>query len=611
MPSSTEFQAPPDSSVREQLRSLARRTAENLAGGDLSAETLESLAVELLKRERLPLTYQGWLMVILASCFWQPQIQRVPFHRRLLLLPAGPKPGDKDPGYVGYWRLAASHLGYHIIADDQWEQAEEFVRSGQVDAVLGVAGLRGLERAMERVMKWGLPCMAEPVFATHDQSQSVDQVWVERMIDLPFDSSPEAAAEQRDVGGRHRILMQAARELFHMNRLEQWMPRTDHSVIGKSLTWLVPAKPERARSERNGCNQANHDGNGAAAAVDPCLAILPNPLNGTATIAYDFVARGGKYSRPFITLAVYDALTGNLAEKMSPGEMLERWSLGVKRTAMSIEVFHKASLVHDDIEDDDDCRYGQPSVHRRYGIATAINVGDFLVGMGYRLVSGCTAELGGTTVAQILDCLADAHQRLSEGQGAELLWRDQADKNLSPTDALRVYGLKTAPAFEVAFFSGLRLAGVAGLEDVVKDYSVCLGVAFQILNDLKDWCEDERNKGISGGDVLGGRPTLLWALALEAASAQQRGVLLELVSGGSRQTPEQRLNKVRQLYQELGVFRLALGCVEKLERQANEIVASLSPEELKPLMRYLIRAVLQRPRQIHDLLAGRSANATV
>ena len=61
--------------------------------------------------------------------------------------------------------------------------------------------------------------------------------------------------------------------------------------------------------------------------------------------------------------------------------------------------------------------------------------------------------------ADILDSLADAHLKLSEGQGAELLWRDSRDKRLTPLDALKIYALKTSPAFEAAFYSGARLAG--------------------------------------------------------------------------------------------------------------------------------------------------------
>ena len=115
------------------------------------------------------------------------------------------------------------------------------------------------------------------------------------------------------------------------------------------------------------------------------------------------------------------------------------FSDAVKRTAITIETFHKASLVHDDIEDDDSYRYGRETLHRKHGLSTAINVGDYLVSMGYRIVSEDRQELGSDRAADIIAYLANCHARLCEGQGAELIWRDAQDKCLKPIDALKVY----------------------------------------------------------------------------------------------------------------------------------------------------------------------------
>src|SRR5262249_47047259 len=116
-----------------------------------------------------------------------------------------------------------------------------------------------------------------------------------------------------------------------------------------------------------------------------------DPLLRHEGIAYDFLSRGGKRSRPFITLAAYDALKGAPATLSDTG-----WELpdAVKRAAVAIESFHKASLVHDDIEDDDAFRYGQETLHRVHGVGTAINVGDYLIGLGYRCVSRDRKALG-------------------------------------------------------------------------------------------------------------------------------------------------------------------------------------------------------------------------
>jgi geranylgeranyl pyrophosphate synthase len=324
-----------------------------------------------------------------------------------------------------------------------------------------------------------------------------------------------------------------------------------------------------------------------------------DPIAATEAIAYDFLAAGGKYSRPFITLGVYDAVSGGEATKSNGQEVVEGYSDSVLRAAMSIETFHKASLVHDDIEDADQYRYGDETLHKKYGIPTAINVGDYLVGLGYRLVSRDRKELGAETAADILDNLADAHQRLAEGQGAELIWRDATDKCLKPIDALKVYALKTAPAFEAAFYTGLRLAGEADqYTNSMKGFCRNLGVAFQILNDLKDWEHDDENKCGVGSDLLNGRPTVLWALALQGLEGELRDELLSLVSPDCTLTSENRILRARHLFFEADVFEKAYRLVDKHQQKAEEIADETEPDELRRLMYYLVDTVLDRTTEV-------------
>ncbi len=305
------------------------------------------------------------------------------------------------------------------------------------------------------------------------------------------------------------------------------------------------------------------------------------------------MGQGGKRSRPFITLAAYDALKGALgtlsAEGCAPPD-------GVRRTALAIEAFHKASLVHDDIEDDDTFRYGRTTLHRQYGVGTAINIGDYLIGLGYRLVSRDRKELGGDCAADILNKLSDAHLKLSEGQGAELLWRDARDKTLTALDALKIYALKTAPAFEAALYAGLRLAGPAdSYERAVADFSKNLGVAFQILNDLKDWDGDDDNKLIAGQDVLAARPTLLLALALEGLTSVEREELLMLLQRhADKEAAAATLERVRQLFAKAQVFVKAEKLVEKYRARAESLADDIQPTELRELLYYLVDSVLDR-----------------
>ncbi|HEV2970241.1 MAG TPA: polyprenyl synthetase family protein [Pirellulales bacterium] len=356
-------------------------------------------------------------------------------------------------------------------------------------------------------------------------------------------------------------LMHAARKLFEPEQLEALSPRTH---AGATIAEL----------------------NGDAAA-------LIDPISGTEAIAYDFLARGGKYSRPFITLAVYDAMTGGHATRSGGYRHLQQLPDAIKRAALAIETLHKASLVHDDIEDGDPFRYGEPTLHRRFGIPVAVNVGDYLIGLGYRLVSRETKTLGPEVVSDIIDRLAEAHLRLCEGQGAELLWRDSRDKRLSPQEALRIYALKTAPAFEAALLTGLRLAGpTESYRGPIGEFARSLGTAFQILNDLGDWQPDRHNKLVAAGDVTGGRPTVLWALALEGLSIKSRRRLETLTE--AIPATEETVGQIAGLYREAGVFDKAGELIREYESSARKVAEQLEPSELRRLLEYLIETVLKR-----------------
>ena len=327
--------------------------------------------------------------------------------------------------------------------------------------------------------------------------------------------------------------------------------------------------------------------------------VKQDPIAATEALAYEFLSAGGKHSRPFITLAVYDAVSGGEATFAGGVDVVENYPDHVRRTAMSIETFHKASLIHDDIEDNDQYRYGAETLHVKYGVPTGINVGDYMIGLGYRMVSGARKELGAEAAADILECLASAHQRLAEGQGAELMWRDGGDRALKPIDALKIYALKTAPAFEAAFYCGLRLAGPCEeYAGPVKAYARNLGVAFQILNDLKDWESDQENKKSIGADLLGGRPTLLLALALEGLSPELREELMSLVQPNQKLSAEKRLLRARHLYFEAGVFEKAYKLVDKHQQKAEEIADQMDNEELRRLMYYVVDTVLDRTAEV-------------
>src|SRR5262249_22741220 len=152
-------------------------------------------------------------------------------------------------------------------------------------------------------------CMAVPLLSSDCRNTSVDEDWVLRMIKV----QAAATAPQTRT---YVHLLRAASNMFKPDELQRIAPRQ---------------------------RQSSHS----------------DPIGTTEAIAYDFLAKGGKYSRPFITLAVYDALTGGKGTRGDGATHVAEFSDSVRRASMSIETFHKASLVHDDIEDNDPFRYGE------------------------------------------------------------------------------------------------------------------------------------------------------------------------------------------------------------------------------------------------------------
>ena len=413
--------------LRERIRKCCYEVADKLdKGRPLSKDEMESVARSLLEKHDLPEGYLGWTMVVLASAFWHEQVAVVPPERRLLLLPHCLKhaegcPADYDEFgldcekcgacSIADYRGIAEKLGYKVLVAEGSPIVLKIIVSGYVDAIVGVACLNVLEKAIDKILLAGIPCMAVPLLSSDCRNTSVDEDWVHEIIHISR-SEPVASTST------YMHLMRTAHGMFEADELDRLVPRVRG---GRRLVEL------------------NGDG------LDSLDAIAA-----TEAIAYDFLSKGGKHARPFITLAVHDAMTGGHAMAADGEQYASKIPDAVKRAALSIETFHKASLVHDDIEDDDEFRYGDTTIHRRFGIPTAINVGDYLIGLGYRLVSREGSALGAECVSDIVDCLARAHMKLAEGQGAELLWRDARDKQLSPLDALKIYVLKTSPAFEAA-----------------------------------------------------------------------------------------------------------------------------------------------------------------
>ena len=566
--SSKHFKLIPETmDLRARIRDEAFRVAATLdRSRPLTKRELEAEAHALVERMGLDEGFLGFAMVMLGNGFWREQFVSIPFHRRMLLLPHCLKHVEQCSAHydefglhcedcgacaIGDFKMKAERLGYKVLVAEGTPIVLKIIVSGYIDGILGVACLNVLEKAFEKVVQSGVPAYAIPLHSSNCKSTAVDNDWVLEMLDC--------YREEPSVQTRTYVpLLRRANAMFEGEAFGALLPR-------------VRSTPEAT--------------NGHAAS---------DPIGGTEAIARDWLQKGGKRFRPFITLAAYEALQP--AKRSGVGETLPEPELpdALKRVSMAMEAFHKASLSHDDIEDDDAYRYGHLTLHRRYGVSTAINIGDYLVGVGYRLIGHPSSGVERGTAADILARLADAHCRLAEGQGAELLWRDArpADRVLAPIDALKIYALKTAPAFEVSLYAGLRMAGAvdARLDERIAAFARHVGVGFQICNDLKDWQADLGNKRAAGADALQLRPTLLLALALESASAEERE---EIVSHAASQAGGREwLQRLAGIYEARGVFQKARRLVEKHRERAEAVADEVQPEPLRALLYFLVDTLL-------------------
>jgi geranylgeranyl pyrophosphate synthase len=552
-------------------------------------------------------------MVTIVSEYWRDRLASTPSGRRLLLLPdcpvAGHGPHDHGPhdhgphdhgpdamvaavprvcgpscGIATIWS-AARDSGWVVEPVGRAVAGIGSLLTGQYDSVLGMARLGDLEKAFAMLPAFSLPVAAvpyEPLSAPAHAgcaealaASAIDVEWVLGLVGV-------AGGGAAPVGDYLPLLREAA-EMFSAEQLAVLAARLGlGSVFGPATAALSSqhASNQHASSQHSSSQHSSSQEGAQAGSIVP--------LDATAVMATDFLTRGGKFLRPFICLAAHDAVRTDLGSRKD-----ESVRESAKAASVAIEIFHKSSLVHDDIEDGDLMRYGRPTLHIEHGVPAAINAGDYLVGLGYRIVAALPS-VDAATLRDLVAILADAHVRLAKGQGAELWWRDGGDKRLKPREALTIYGLKTSPAFEAAVAMGIRLAGIQPADaGQIGAYSLHVGTGFQVLNDLKDWSGDLENNRRAAGDLLGGRPTVMWALALEQLSASEADRLHELARTAGREDADEKtvvaaISEVRKLYHKAGVFQRAATIVTEQRALAAAAAATCRLRRLRDVLEFLL-----------------------
>jgi geranylgeranyl pyrophosphate synthase len=302
--------------------------------------------------------------------------------------------------------------------------------------------------------------------------------------------------------------------------------------------------------------------------------ILGAPAGPADEVARDWLSRAGKRWRPFLTACAYHAFQDDPSTPLPPG---------VKQIAVAVECFHKASLVHDDIEDGDALRYGAAALHMQHGVPVAINVGDLLIGEGYRLLAECDAP--GNVRAQLLRVAAGGHRQLCLGQGTELDWA-RHPRPLSSSEVIEIFRRKTSPAFEVALRLGATYGGAPeNVHPTLTRYSDALGVAYQIRDDL-----DDLTATPAAGDLSALGPSLPMAIAYERATGSAKDWLCRAWEKGPAVS---QTDEIRRVIVDTGAADRCRALVEMYKEQAIQTLPHVQSASLKGLLRRVVGKIFR------------------
>jgi geranylgeranyl diphosphate synthase type I len=232
--------------------------------------------------------------------------------------------------------------------------------------------------------------------------------------------------------------------------------------------------------------------------------------------------------------------------------------------ALSLEVIHNFTLVHDDIMDNDELRRGVPTVHVAFDTNTAINAGDAMLSLAFEILS--TLQVDDALHRQIQHDVAKMVREIGEGQQWDLDFGTRMDVSID--EFLLMVELKTARIFQMAARGAALIAD--GTEEQVAnmdEYGRLIGVGFQILDDILDFRRDKALKSV-GSDIRQGKRTLIVLHALEQLGSDEgkRNELLDIL--GNNKASDDDVKRAINIMNECGSIDFAQSYATKYGKQA-------------------------------------------
>ena len=271
---------------------------------------------------------------------------------------------------------------------------------------------------------------------------------------------------------------------------------------------------------------------------------------------------GGKRVRPVLALMACSSFDSN------PNLAL--------KAALSIELFHNFTLIHDDIMDSANTRRGKETVHKKWGVNSGVLSGDVMLIMAYQLLENYDSK----TYLELNKLLNKTAKQVCEGQQMDMDF--ELKSNVEFEEYIKMIEFKTAVLLGCSLKMGAIIAD-ASKEDqeFIYQYGINLGLAFQFQDDYLDTFGQQNKVGKKiGGDILENKKTVLFHMAIANSNESQKEKILELYSS-KENTSEDKINKITSLFIETKADKSSLELVDQYTQKAIKLINCLSFDQTK------------------------------
>ncbi|MFQ5744214.1 MAG: polyprenyl synthetase family protein [Acidobacteriota bacterium] len=250
-----------------------------------------------------------------------------------------------------------------------------------------------------------------------------------------------------------------------------------------------------------------------------------------------------------------------------------------------VEFIHTATLVHDDIVDGATVRRGHAAANQVWGNHTAVLLGDYL----YIRSMAMSVGLGNL---RLVELLSDATSRLVEGEILDVA--HNGDSSLTEKSYLDIIDRKTASLFAGCGHAGAILAGASReQEEALASYGRNLGMTFQLIDDLLDYCANPQRLGKqTGADLREGKVTLPLILLLRQGPESARAHALRCLS--DPEVAQQGLDELVEAMRAAGCFGAAREVAEDYAHEARDRLVALPPSHAREALAELPDFVIER-----------------